>query len=159
MFTGAIHVIHAFEPATVSLVPEASSLVPDRDIQYQGSHIPQWKKIWDQARSFSRQEKYEQALVQYELLFLQKENITEAIWEYVSILLHLQRWQQANLHLPNLISRESENRGYLLAQARVYMETGQIDRAVDMYGNLYARMPDSADAIEALIKEKKECRD
>ena len=57
-------------------------LIPDHEIKYEDSLSPDWKTNWDIARSLYRENKFPEALIQYEILFTQKDNIEEARWEY-----------------------------------------------------------------------------
>jgi len=124
--------------------------VPDHEIKYEDEFSPDWKVNWDRARQLYRENKYREALVQYELLLAQKENIDEARWEYTSILLHLERWQKAKYELERLISSESNNRNYLFALAQVYLKTGKVDKSVKLYGQLYEQASVDPEAVRAL---------
>jgi len=127
------------------------SSVPDRDVQYaENSNVPQWKIDWDQARALYRSGKIGQALVQYELLLQRKSTVDEARWEYTGLLIQEKRWQQAGSELDTLLSREPDNRKYLLARAGVSLEEGFAEQAVKQYGQLYEGSPSGDDAFEAL---------
>ena len=129
--------------------------VPDREIKYEETLSPDWKKNWDLARELYRQKKFREALVQYEFLLAEKENIEEARWEYATLLLHLERWKPAGEQLERLIDRGPDNRDYRLAMARVDIETGKIDLAVQLYEQLYNSAPDDTaivPVLEGLIK-------
>ncbi len=125
--------------------------VPDHDVQCENNKLaPDWKLIWDQARQLAREKKYREALVQYELLFGRKENIDEARWEYTTILLHLERWRQAETQLEMLTAHEPDNKSYLFALAQVSLSMGNVERAVKLYGQLYGQTPGSPEAVPAL---------
>lgn len=127
------------------------STVPDRDVQYaENSKMPQWKVDWDQARALYRSGKIGQALVQYELLLQKKSTVDEARWEYTGLLIQEKRWRQAGSELDTLLSREPDNRKYLLARAGVSLEEGLAEQAVKQYGQLYEGSPSGDDALEAL---------
>ncbi len=138
--------------AAVQTAPAAGSVaVPDHDVQCNNNKLaPDWKSIWDQARQLARKKKYREALVQYELLFGRKENIDEARWEYTTILIHLERWRQAETQLEMLTARNPDNKNYLLAQAQVSLAMGNVERAVKLYGQLYGQAPGSPEAVPAL---------
>jgi len=103
--------------------------VPARNIKYDESLSPDWKMTWDLARRLYQEKKYKEALVQYEILLGRKENVCEARWEYTSILLLLERWEQACEQLDQLLTVEPENKKYLFAQGNASLQCGRIDRA------------------------------
>lgn len=115
--------------------------VPDHEIEYEETLSPGWKKNWDIARELYRNSKYKEALIQYELLLSEKGNVDEARWEYVTILLYLERWQSAGEQLERLVAKEPDNMDYCLAQARVEVEIGRIDIAFKIYEQLYQASP------------------
>jgi len=129
--------------------------VPHQNIEYEGKLSPDWKASWDLARSLYRDEKYAEALVQYEILFSQKDNIEEARWEYASILLYLERWENAKAVLEKLLATEPESVRYLIAMARVNMATGDVDKAVAIYSRLREEPIQEKDLVmvlEGLVK-------
>lgn len=136
--------VHAVEPQVLAVN------VPDHDIIYTDELSPDWKVNWDLARQLYRENKFREALVQYELLLAQKENIDEARWEYTSILLHLERWQKAEHELHRLISSEPDNKKYLFALARVYLSSGKLDHAIMLYDQLYRDASDKPDTVRSL---------
>ncbi len=133
---------------------------PDREIRYEETLSPDWKNNWDLARELYRQQKFREALVQYEFLLAEKENIDEARWEYVTLLLHLERWRQAGEQLEKLIGNEPDKRDYRLAIARVQFETGKFESALRIYEHLYQSAPDDSSSVPVLkglirtLKEK-----
>jgi tetratricopeptide (TPR) repeat protein len=110
--------------------------LPDREIKYEEKFSPEWKENWDLARELYRDEKYSEALVQYEILFTQKANIDEARWEYLTILLHIERWENAKTALEKLLTAEPASIRYRIAMAKVCMEIGDLDKAVEIYSQL-----------------------
>lgn len=132
-----------------------AGIIPDHVVRYEESLSPQWKTTWDQARQLCRDEKFREALVQYEILLARKENIDEARWEYASLLLFLERWQQASDQLERLLTGDPRNRKYLFGLARVSLETGRPERAARLYGQLREKAADeqeAATAVEGLIR-------
>lgn len=111
-------------------------LVPGDQVHYEESLSPDWKVNWDLARSLYREKKYPEALVQYEILLSQKENIDEARWEYASLLMHLERWEKAKTALEKLLAVEPESIRYRMALARVYVQLGNLENAVAVYEKL-----------------------
>lgn len=123
------------EPENVPVRAEEQP-VPELDIRYEKTLPPAWKDNWDLARSLYREQKYPEALVQYEILFTQKGNVEEARWEYTSILILLQRWEKAGIELEKLLAAEPENIRFLTAMAQVSMETGNMENAITLYAKL-----------------------
>lgn len=129
--------------------------IPDHVIRYEENLSPLWKSTWDLARQLYRDEKYREALVQYEILLARKENIDEARWEYATILIYLGRWRQAAEQLEQLVAVDPENKKYLFDLAAVRLETGQADKAVRLYGQLCERAaddPEKESAMEGLVR-------
>jgi tetratricopeptide (TPR) repeat protein len=129
--------------------------IPDHVIRYEENLSPLWKNTWDLARQLYRDEKYREALVQYEILLARKANIDEARWEYATILMHLGRWRQAAEQLERLLAVDPQNKKYLFDLALVSLETGQADKAAEMYGQLRENAADDREketAVEGLVR-------
>jgi len=109
----------------------------DHVITYQKDPAPEWKKTWDQARESYGQGKYEQAQVYYEQLLAQKDNVDQARWEYVTILMCLNQWQKAGIELGVLISHDPKRPEYELARAEIALGSAELDEAVKIYRSLY----------------------
>lgn len=129
--------------------------VPDHEVRYEDNLSPEWKINWDLARKLYREKKYREALVQYELLLSQKESVDEARWEYATLLILQERWQQAGEQIEKLMVNEPDNMDYLFAMADVNTNTGKIDAAIELYRQLYisnSETPGIIRALEGLIK-------
>lgn len=111
--------------------------VPDHDISYEDTLSPAWKSSWDVARQLYREKKYREALIQYEILLNQKDSVEEARWEYTSILMRLQRWEQATAQLEKLLAHDKTNRNYLFGLADASIACGQADKALGIYSRLH----------------------
>ena len=109
----------------------------DHVITYQEGPAPEWKKIWDQAREFYGQKKYEQARAYYEQLLAQKDNVDQARWEYVTLLMCLKQWQKAGIELGVLISHDPRRPEYQLARAEIALGSGELHEAEKIYAPLY----------------------
>ena len=143
----------------VSQQQNSPSDIPGHEIQYEDDLSPEWKAKWVLARQLYREKKYREALVQYELLLSQKENIDEARWEYTTLLLHQERWQDAGEQLEHLLAGDPENVDYLFSLAEVRSKTGNINAALDLYRKLYEKVKDKAvqeKVLLGLIKELEE---
>ncbi len=122
--------------------------VPDHTISYQTKQPPEWKQIWDKGRKLFQQKKYARAQVQYELLLSRKENIDQARWEYVSILMCRQLWQQAATELSLLISHEPDRPEYQLAAAEIALAIKEYTIAAQQYAQLYKQQYEKTSCID-----------
>lgn len=130
---------------------EKEVTVPDRDITYSRENKePDWKTDWDQARDLCRRGLFGQALVQYELVLKKKSTVDEARWEYVSLLMRKQRWQQAGKELDTLLAHDPGKRKFLLARAMVFLQEDQLEQAVILYSRLH-KESSKTDIQEVLI--------
>jgi len=134
----------------IALAKAQDKLVPDHEIQYEETLSPDWKVNWDLARSLYREKKYPEALVLYEILFTQKENIDEARWEYVTILIYLNRWDNAKSELEKLLATEPESITYRLAMGQVSLEKGNLDGAIAIYSQLHGQLLSNAEKVMVL---------
>jgi len=124
-------------PKAEAVVQTQARVLPDHDISYEDSQSPEWKSSWDAARQLYRDKKYKEALIQYEILLHRKGSVDEARWEYTSILLRLERWEQAIVQLEKLLAHDKANRNYQFALAEASLACGQTDKALRMYNRLY----------------------
>ncbi len=106
-------------------------------ISYQDELAPEWKKIWDRARELTATQKYVQARIQYERLLTKKDNIDQARWEYVSVLMCLKQWQKAQAEITGLLSHDPDRSEYQLAAAEIAQGSGDFSAAVVLYAPLY----------------------
>ena len=65
------------------------------EIEQQGSVKPEWKMLWDRARSLVKQNYLNEAKYSYEQLFALKPSIVAATWEYCKLLLRLEEWEES----------------------------------------------------------------
>lgn len=137
-------------PAEVIPNGKHEQSIPDHEIKYEESLYPDWKMNWDLARELYRDKKYPEALVQYEILFTQKENIDEARWEYASILMYLERWVQARAELEKLLAVEPESIRYCLAMAKVNVALGNLENGVALYTRVLEKPVSNEEKILAL---------
>ncbi|HHO48649.1 MAG TPA: tetratricopeptide repeat protein [Desulfobacteraceae bacterium] len=136
--------------------------IPHRVIRYEDHLAPQWKNTWDLARQLYRDEKYPEALVQYEVLLARKDNIVEARWEYATILIQLNRWRQAAEQLERLLAFDPQNKQYLFSLAAVNLEAGQASRAAVLFRQLYdeaADHPEKMSAAAGLVRSLEQLGD
>lgn len=143
------------ESNTTFQTVQPENIVPEHDVQYEDDLSPGWKAHWDSARQLYREEKIREALVQYELLLSEKENIDEARWEYATLLLRQQRWQEAGEQLEKLVINDPENDEYRLTLAEIYVNSGKVKPAIKLYKDLYVTISEQQNSIavlEGLIK-------
>lgn len=129
---------------------QQEALVPHRDIAYATSEVPKWKAVWDTARELSRSHKFKEALSQFTTLLENKPNLDEARWEYTSILLHLERWGEAETQLDILQAEGRENPAYTFARAEIALHTDNLTSAVKLYSKLYVQFTGDDQGVKAL---------
>ncbi|MBM9511628.1 lipopolysaccharide assembly protein LapB [Desulfogranum marinum] len=127
-----------------------NNLVPARDISYASEEVPVWKLTWDKAREMSRNGNYQKALANFAVLLNNKPNLDEARWEYISVLLHLEKWYQAEKQLNLLLAKGQKNTQYLFAQAKIALHTDNQQKAEQLYRRLLTLFPAGQNNIKAL---------
>jgi tetratricopeptide (TPR) repeat protein len=98
---------------------------------------PPWKNTWDQARKLFRQKQYDQALDQYQQLLEEKNNLDQARWEYISVLMQQKQWQEAENELSLLLSLYPQRTEYRLAQAEIALGRCEFSTAAELFDGLY----------------------
>lgn len=129
---------------------EAENLVPARDIAYASLDVPVWKLTWDKAREMSRNGDYDKALANFTVLLDNKPNLDEARWEYISVLLHMEKWYQAEKQLHILLAKRHKKTQYLFAQAKIALHTDNQQQAEQLYRQLLTQFPMGQENITAL---------
>ena len=112
---------------------DTEHLVPARDIAYASQDVPVWKLTWDKAREMSRSGNYKKALTNFTVLLDNKPNLDEARWEYISVLLHMEKWYQAEKQLNILLAKGQKKTQYLFAQAKIALHTDNQQKAEQLY--------------------------
>jgi tetratricopeptide (TPR) repeat protein len=130
---------HGEETVVRSEALTAPDSTPPHAISYRNETAPDWKKIWDHARNLYTRKKYEQAQVQYEVLLSRKDNIDQARWEYVSVLMNRQLWQKAHVELSILLGHDPDRAEYRLAAAEIAVGCRDFNTAVSLYAALYEK--------------------
>jgi predicted Zn-dependent protease len=142
--TACVLLAASFLPLQVSSATAAecgqfmSGFSADHFISYRDDSSSDWIELWDQARKLYSLQKYGQAQVQYELLLADKDNIDQARWEYVNVLMCRAQWQMAETELAVLISHDPDRAEYLPAMAEVALGKGDFNTALELYEQLYA---------------------
>lgn len=130
-----------------------SDRVPDIHIVTSGESVqPAWKKNWDQARSFYKQKKYQEAREQYEYLLSCKNNIDQARWEYTSLLTCLGKWELAERELDILISHDADHTDYTMIRAEIALGSKNYKKAVHLLSKLFAGQCVSNGSTDKILK-------
>jgi len=133
----------AFAEATVDTAPHVwdggRESFTDHVTTYQENSAPKWKKIWDQARVLYGKGKYEQARIKYEQLLSRKDNIDQARWEYVTVLMAVKQWHKAAIELGRLSNDDPGRSEYELARAEIALGQGDFEEAIKIYKPRYDR--------------------
>jgi tetratricopeptide (TPR) repeat protein len=127
-------------------------LLPEQQVVIEGQSVPQWKAVWDEARGLAVAGNFVDALDQYKTLLILKNNLEEARWELVRLHMYLKQWDAASAQLERLIEDDPDRSIYLVAQGRVLWETGQYERAVDLFRTAYQQNPEDQIALAGLAE-------
>jgi len=128
----------------------AKGIVPERPIQLKEDGDVAWKTLWDEARQLVRQGRPEKAVSVYEVLLGKRQDLELARWEFVSLLLHLNKGDRALPHLEALVEASPQNLPYLTALADTLFELGNFARSADIRKRILRQEPDNARALESL---------
>ncbi len=146
---GTVFAAELKDPLVGSVTDQSETRVAPREIQYEEKLAPDWKQVWDKARTLSRQKKVGEALVQYELLFAQKGTVDEARWEYTVLAIYMERFPQAEKQLEVLLKNDPESPKYRLAYAEVLLALGKPQRAFPIYQQLHDRLVNDKHSVPA----------
>jgi tetratricopeptide (TPR) repeat protein len=127
-------------------------LLPDQQVVVEGQSVPEWKEAWDAARRLALSGDFVEAVRQYKTLLVLKGNLEEARWELVRLHMYLKQWEPASEQLELLIEADPDRSIYLVAQGRVLWETGQYERSVDLFRNVYEQNPADQTALVGLVE-------
>ena len=131
-------------------------IVPEKNIEVNSSDLvtPEWRIIWEKARSHARAERYLEAAMFYSELFKQKPNIEEANWEYCKILIKIGDYKVSAKVIASLFEKNSYKIEYLLVGGRIAAHNKEWGSAVKLFGKVLEREPVgqfSEEAIEGLV--------
>ncbi|MFW2366927.1 MAG: tetratricopeptide repeat protein [Desulforhopalus sp.] len=116
---------------------------------------PDWKILWDEARSFAIQGLYEKSAVRYAELYRSKPNIEEAAWEYCKVLLKIDDYDVVEKIIDDLLERQPRRSDYLLTGAVIALRNNNFETASKFYGRVFEKDPagEYADrALHGLVK-------
>ena len=150
LFCFILGLVRLSPAAEIPVTPH--DLLPEQNIEVVGEDLPQWKMVWDKARKEALQGNFEEALHFYQALLIMKNNLEEARWEMVRLLMHLKRWDGAVESLENLTGSYPENILYTRALGKVMWEMGQYERAVILFKKIYAEKPTDQLALAGLVE-------
>jgi len=127
-------------------------LMPDQRVVVEGENVPPWKIAWDEARGLAIAGNFTEALRKYKALLVLKNNLLEARWELARLHMYLDQWDNASQQLELLMESDPNRSIYLVAQGRVMWETGQYERAVELFRTVYDQNPADQVALAGLIE-------
>ncbi|MBW2466127.1 MAG: tetratricopeptide repeat protein [Deltaproteobacteria bacterium] len=127
-------------------------LLPEQNIEVEGSDLPQWKIIWDAARNNALKGDFDEALHFYKALLKMKNNLDEARWEMARLLMYLKRWDEAVEPLERLTGSEPDSTLYISSLGKVMWEMKQYERAVDLFHKIYLSNPTDQMALAGLVE-------
>ncbi|MEN8256901.1 MAG: tetratricopeptide repeat protein [Thermodesulfobacteriota bacterium] len=120
-----------------ALLAQRTAIVPDRLVSTSESG-QEWFASWMAAREEVRQERPVAALNLYKWLLSQRPELLEARWEYVQLLLVLERHEAAGENLEILLDRNPDNLFYQQAQGVLLLSTGKTRRGVVYLARVWA---------------------
>ncbi|MGW8195429.1 MAG: tetratricopeptide repeat protein, partial [Desulforhopalus sp.] len=137
--------------------PAAETIAPDRNISVVQAEpqTPEWKVLWDKARTLAHREQYPEAAELYEELYQRKPNIEEATWEYCKVLIKLEKFSAVEKIIDGLLEKNPRRSDYLLAGAFVALQKENYRAAIDFFGRVFEKDPvgeHSEAALEGLAK-------
>lgn len=106
--------------------------------------------LWGQARMASSNDDLDSAVKKYEELLAEKPKIEEALREYCSILMTLERWPEATTAVQKLLEIDPSSLEYLLYGGSIDLAEKRYERASRYLGQVYSMSPTGPYAIEAL---------
>lgn len=130
----------------------SAEVVTDRDITVVQitPEIPEWKIIWDRARSLVSGGQIERAVNTYAQLFAIKSNIEEANWEYCKILLDIKSYDVASKIISLLLENNPNKSEYLLAAGQIAVHQGKFAEAEQYFGLIFENDPSGENGDIAL---------
>ena len=112
---------------------------------------PEWKVLWDRARSLAHDENYLLAVKTYSDLYNIKPNIEEANWEYCKVLLKVEDFSTAAKIVGGLLDDDPNNGDYLMASGAISMHWENYEAAARYYGRVFEKDPTGINADSALL--------
>lgn len=131
---------------------EIPALVPGRDIKQNDNHPVAWKITWDEARSLTRSGDFTGAEKKYEQLFLLKNNLELARWEYGRLLLKMGEWEKAAATIELLVELAPNRVDYLNGLGLAQRKLGHFSRALDLFRKVHENNPDDLTALVGLAQ-------
>jgi predicted Zn-dependent protease len=135
--------------AREEIVPERNISMIENDLG-----VPDWKVLWDRARSHVRFEKYAQAASVFSELYKKKPNIEQANWEYCQVLLKTGDSKIAAKIIASLLEKNPHKIEYLLAGGQAASQSKDFEASARYYGRVLEKAPigDLSDiALEGLV--------
>ena len=122
---------------------DTAEIAPSNSIKIVNSESsdPPWKKLWDSARDSVNNQKYEDAIKQYEQILNRKPNIEEVKWELCKIFILTKQFDKASLLLERLLEIDSSRVEYLVNAGSVALQTGKTKEATVFFGQALENEP------------------
>lgn len=137
-------IIHAAE--------EIGDVLPSRLIQPKVSGETSWFTLWNEARDLAGKGQLTQAVTKYTELLKEKNNLEPAQWEFVQILLKMERLPEAASILEVLLETNPDSLDYLETLAEIMTKQGHSGRAAELLRHAYELSPGSMGLLEKLSR-------
>jgi thioredoxin-like negative regulator of GroEL len=130
----------------------AAEIAPARTITVvaESPDVPEWKKIWDDARSKVKAGNYSRAVLLYEQLHSLKPNIEEANWEFFKVLVKNDQTDSAAQIINTLLEKNPSKIEYLLGAGSILLSEKNYHSAVKQFGRVLEFDPDGKYSVQAL---------
>ncbi|PHR28310.1 MAG: hypothetical protein COA36_06975 [Desulfotalea sp.] len=128
---------------TTSSFADSTEIAPERDISvvHDAPQSPDWKILWDRARTLVREGQYLLAADVYEQISSIKPNVEEANWEYCKVLLRTKSYQVASRIIALLLEKNPGKGEYLLVAGQVAAYQKNYAEAERYFGLIFEKSP------------------
>lgn len=115
--------------ADQAILVTGTPIVPDH-LVFSGPSDQGWSSKWMAAREYVRNDQRAEAVKLYEEFLAIRPELIEARWEYVQLLLAMERYDDAEGNIEILLEANAKNLSYHQAQGILLLATGRPQRAV-----------------------------
>lgn len=111
---------------------------------------PTWLQSWTAARNLVENSRLEEAVARYETLVALKGNLVQPRWELARLLIQLERYDQAAVHLESLLKIVPDDPRYLNAMGYVMEQNDHERRALELFQKVYGLDRENVQALKGI---------
>lgn len=154
----------AVTPIFFSLPCLAAPLTPDKNVTVVTTdrHVPEWKRLWDEARELSQMQKTDEAIARYLEVLEIKPHIEEVKWELSRNYVTVKQFDKALMILERLLEASPEKIEYLVSAGQAALQQQKVSLAGRYFGQALALDPGGSlsglalmGLVEALYEQDK----